>query len=171
MNYNIIANEGNSRFKRSCTRRLAGQYERMMRWAQRFKEISSEDEYKSEKTLAYFDIMFACFQNIFFLKDWLSETSIITKRELNLFINSTKEIGICRDICNGSKHYKISNASVDNEFGIIRNYDPFHKVWGISKYHIVIYAESDSYKPYELILKSIELWGNFIHDRLGFQPK
>ena len=148
-----------------------GQYNRMMRWVERFKEISFQENKSNGKTHLYFDTMYACFQNIFFLKDWLVENSTLTATDLNTFINSNKEIGVCRDICNGTKHYNISNASVDKEFGIIRQYVPFHKVWNISEWEIVICAGGDTYKPYDLISKSVELWDDFISGKLNLERK
>ena len=150
-----------------------GQYNRMMRWFNMFRQLNLEEDKSSAKTHEYFDTMYACFQNIFFLKDWLKQDTSLTAKDLNAFINANKEIGICRDICNGTKHYELSDASVDNEFGIIRQYNPHPGVLGNpnSEWEIIICAGGDIYKPVDLISKCIDLWDCFITDKLNLERK
>jgi len=57
-----------------------GQYNRMIRWINRFEDINSAELNNDSKSHTYFDIMYACFQNIFFLKDWLKEDSVLTNQ-------------------------------------------------------------------------------------------
>ncbi len=148
-----------------------GQYNRMMRWVQRFRELCKNEAKSSEKSHAYFDTLYACFQNIFFLKDWLRENTSLSSDDLNAFINSNTEIGVCRDICNGTKHYNISNPSIDNQFGVIRQYVPFQKTWDVAEWEIIICAGGQIYKPEDLILKCIEHWDNFIIEKLNLEKK
>lgn len=147
------------------------QYNRMMRWVDRFKELSSKEHKESAKTHLYFDTMYTCFQNIFFLKDWLLHDTSLTSKDLNNFIDSNKEIGVCRDICNGTKHYDISSPSIDKEFGIIRQYDPHHDLWDSSEWEIIICAGGEIYKPYDLISRCIDLWDKFISNTLNLEKK
>lgn len=102
-----------------------------------------------------------------FLKDWVIQNTALTSDDLNTFINKNKELGVCRDICNGTKHYNVSNASIDKELGIIRQYAPFHKVWDVAEWEIIVCAGGDTYKPKDLINKCVELWSNFIEDKLN----
>ncbi len=145
-----------------------GQYDRMIRWSQRFQRAVSKDfghrsvEIDSHE---YFDTLFSCLQNIFFLKDWLLNDSEISSSELNHFINSNPEMGLCRDICNGTKHFEINHPSVDAEFSIIREYDPFHDVWNTPEYFIVILAGGEKYQPFDLINKCIDIWNKFLRER------
>ncbi len=148
-----------------------GQYNRMIRWSKKFNDFELKEKELETKTDDYFDALYACFQNIFFLKDWLCQETNLSSNELNNFINENKEIGICRDICNGTKHYNITNASVDKEFGIIRRYNPFHKTLNVPEFEIIICADGDIYEPSELILKSISLWDNFIAGKLKMDKK
>ena len=143
-----------------------GQYHRMVRWVDRFKKIDFWGT-QEEAIHEYFDTMYACFQNIFFLKDWLKQDSTVTNEDLNDFINNNKEIGICRDVCNGTKHYDITNASVDKQFGIIRSYNPYHESLGTSKWSIVICADGEIYKPHDLMIKCISLWNKFLSMKLN----
>lgn len=113
--------------------------------------------------------MYACFQNIFFLKDWLKEDSILTNSELNGFINQNTEIVLCRDICTGTKHFNIKNASVDNEFGIIREFNPMSKFNSKPKFEILILADEQKYKPISLIEICVVLWNEFIAEKLNIK--
>ncbi len=147
-----------------------GQYNRVRRWADKFKKLSFVED-QGETTHYYFDTMYACFQNIFFLKDWLLEESPLTLGDLNEFVKGHKEIGICRDICNGTKHYNISNPSVDKEFGVIKQYNPYHKLWNTEKWEIIICSGGDTFKPLDLINKCIDLWDDFIAVKLNLRKR
>ncbi len=144
-----------------------GQYNRMMRWTEKFNQISIDEYQSSDKTQLYFDTMFACFQNIFFLKDWLQNDAKVCKNKLNEFINLNKDIGLCRDICNGTKHFDITRASVDNEFAIIRQFNPLSKLMKQAESEIVICADGVIYKPNKLIGDCINLWDKFIAENLN----
>ena len=142
-----------------------------MRWIERFKSLASEEAKSSDKSHAYYDTMYACFQNIFFLKDWLIHETELNSADLTAFISSNKEIGICRDICNGTKHYNITNPSVDSEFGVIRQYNPYHLLWNIPEWEIIICAGGNIYEPYDLIIKCVEAWDLFIFEKLKLEKK
>ena len=141
----------------------------MIRWAEKFSTLDKQQSGFNEKTHEYFDMMYACFQNIFFLKDWLKNDTIISKNDLEEFINGNKEIGVCRDICNGTKHYNITNSSIDSEFGIIKQYNPHHKIWDQSEWEIIICAGGSIFKPRELIKTCIDLWDEFISEKLNLE--
>ena len=87
-----------------------GQYNRIIRWIYRFQKIERSELFNEEKSQDYFDTLYACFQNIFFLKDWLKNNTTLTSIKLNEFINTNKEIGLCRDICNSTKQPPASSS-------------------------------------------------------------
>jgi hypothetical protein len=50
------------------------------------------------------------FMHCYHVKDWIKEiycTSKEEKQALEDYINGNPELGICADICNGSKHYQL----------------------------------------------------------------
>jgi hypothetical protein len=53
-------------------------------------------------------------------------------------------------------------ASIDNDFTITREYDPFHKVFGENKYKPIILAGGHKYELKELAWNCIKLWDTFI---------
>lgn len=88
------------------------QFKRVQRWLSRFEELHCGRSHNRE-TDYYSDVVYTFFQNCFHLKDWLLNSKVINKEELNRFINDNEEMRICRDLCNGSKHLIIDSPSID----------------------------------------------------------
>lgn len=137
------------------------QYRRMIRWYEKFKNTQPGD-FENPNIDGQHDILYACFQNIFFLKDWLACDALISNKVLNEYINQHLELQLCRDICNGTKHFNLNNPSVDGDFTIIREYEPFHKVWGHDRNKIIILSGGHKYELKALAWSCIGLWEKFI---------
>jgi len=138
-----------------------GQYQRMIRWFNKFKN-TNPGNFETFDIDEQHDVLYACFQNIFHLKDWLENNANIDKKIINKFINNNLEMRLCRDICNGTKHFELTMASVDNDFTITREFDPFHKVFNSDKYKVIILAGGHKYELKELAWNCIQLWDSFI---------
>jgi hypothetical protein len=138
-----------------------GQYQRMIRWYEKFKKTDPGD-FEALGIEDDHDILFTCFQNIFILKDWLHHSASIPKKTLNDFIETNLELQICRDICNGTKHFDLKQASVDNDFTIIREFVPFHKERDLNRNRIIILTGGHKYELKELAHKCILLWNQFL---------
>lgn len=138
-----------------------GQYHRMIRWYEKFK-TTNPGNFEGLNVDEHHDILFTCFQNIFILKDWLHYSASIPKKTLNDFIENNIELQICRDICNGTKHFDLKQASVDDDFTIIREYEPFHKVWGHEPNKMVILTGGHKFELKALAWKCIKLWEDFL---------
>lgn len=108
-----------------------GQMERMHRWHDRVQRACAAGSPDVE------DFVFAFFQNCFTLREWVEKTSPLSKTDLDTFMESTPEMRICRDICNGTKHYSISRPSIDAQFSILREYNPYEP----SRYRLFILLE------------------------------
>ena len=145
-----------------------GQYYRMMRWKMRFDELEKSNEYLTNPEL-YFDTLFTCIQNIFYMKDWLKNDAKIENKKLNDWINKNEEIGICRDICNGTKHFEITQPSVDAEFEFFKKKVHFSRVWNLPPSKIIIIAGSKKYDPIRLLSKCIELVNKLISSELHME--
>ncbi|NDV15730.1 hypothetical protein GO009_06795 [Muricauda sp. TY007] len=142
-----------------------GQFDRMTRWYYRF-EKTQPWKFDAPDIDYQHDILFTCFQNIFHLKDWLINDAKIDSKTVYDFINRNIELKICRDICNGTKHFDITQASVDTDFTIMREYQPFHKMTKSDEYRIIVIAEFKKYELKELARKSINLWVSFVTKHL-----
>lgn len=89
------------------------QFKRVQRWFSRFEELHCGQD-NNRETDYYIDIVYTFFQNCFHLKDWLLNSKVLSKKELNKFISDSEEMRICRDLCNGSKHLILDDsASID----------------------------------------------------------
>lgn len=139
-----------------------GQYKRIERWVKKYNDFDPEQINDISNQEEYFDIIYACFQNIFYLKDWLKESNLFSNTELNEFINNNIEIGICRDICNCTKHFNINHPSVDSNFGFAREFNPMSAINKKPKINLVILANGRTYEVDAIIRKCIELWRDLI---------
>ncbi len=140
-----------------------GQYHRMLRWYEKFK-VTNPGDFENPNIDEQHDILFTCFQNIMILKDWLHYSGSIPKSELNDYFNQNLELRVCRDICNGTKHFVLTNASVDDDFTIIREYDPFHDDLDMEKNKTIVLSGGYKFELKELAWKCIELWKVFIQN-------
>lgn len=142
-----------------------GQYERMKRWDKRLSKYNgfiTDTEHLND----FLDTLYTTCQNIFYLKDWLYKDKILDRKVLNDFVNDNKEIGICRDIANGTKHFTLdNNFSVDDNFLIMSAYDPSNKdrYWSDSKIRII--SKAGLFDPFALSKKCIALWTKFLYDK------
>jgi len=133
----------------------------MIRWFNKFQK-ADPGNFEDPRIDEQHDIVYACFQNIFYMKDWLHHSAKISKKELDIFVNNNLELQICRDICNGTKHFNLDHASVDDDFTIIREYHPFHKVFEQDKYHLIILAGGHKFELKQLARQCINLWDGFL---------
>lgn len=120
--------------------------------------MTSPGDFENPNIEEQHDILYACFQNIFFFKDWLHQSEGISNRALNSFINPNLGRKLCRDIANGTKHFTLTQASADRYFTIICEYEHFHKVIGLAPNRIIILAGGHKFELKELVHQCIQLW-------------
>ena len=98
----------------------AEQWARVERWFARFGEINAGRTPNSESDY-YQDEAYAFFQNAHHLKDWLKNdpSSSASARDIETVIDSSTNLSLCADLCNGSKHLKLDapRASPDKRIG------------------------------------------------------
>jgi hypothetical protein len=135
-----------------------GQYWRMIRWQELFLKTNFEDIL--DPNVHYqFDILYAFFQNAFFIRDWLIIDGNVSEAKVNDFIKNNIELGLCRDLCNGTKHYSISRPSVDGNFQILTEYNHFTGEWPVT-----LISDFGKYDLKDLAKKTVSLWSKFIND-------
>lgn len=127
-----------------------GQLARVRRWHQRVLNAASTGSPDLQ------DFIFVFFQNCYHLREWLHSTSRIPKAEIDQLYSTTKELRLCRDICNGTKHLDLSNASVDAFFSIGYEYAP-HEPGGSRLFLIA----DDKYDLLELAGRCLRLLEQF----------
>lgn len=86
--------------------RFREQLARTRRYYERFKKLN-DGKAKETSSEANMDDIYAFFQNCYHLKDWLKKDPAYTfhsAKEIEDHISNSRELSICADICNGSKH-------------------------------------------------------------------
>jgi hypothetical protein len=127
-----------------------GQLDRIHRWHARVVKAAKTGSAELE------DFIFVLFQNCHHLREWLEKTSTIPKDEITAFFTKTKELRLCRDLCNGTKHMSLKSASVDAGFSIGREYAR-HEPGGA---RMVLIAD-DKYDLLELASRCVVLIDDF----------
>jgi hypothetical protein len=141
------------------------QFSRMLRWRGRIVGAANGQPSADE-----LDFLLAFFDTAHHLRDWLDETDTIQRAQLDAFISTHAELGICRDIANGFKHHTISRPSVDGEFAIVNQYaDP---EWLGRRYKFpngewTVLANGHQFGLVDLPERLIELWTQFLKTK-GF---
>jgi hypothetical protein len=87
-------------------------WQRTERWFARFREQTDgqTDGRGSEERQ---DDVYAFFQSAHHLKDWLANSTELTRCELDEFVDNSRALCICADLCNGSKHLKVTTIRHD----------------------------------------------------------
>jgi len=141
-----------------------GQYERVLRWHRLVKRIGRAKT--DEDTEQEHDFLYAYFQNCYQLRDWLRNAGAVAPEALREFFRLNEPMGVCRDICNGTKHWQIDHASVDAHFSIGREYVPTD--WPGERPHVneswFIICGGSKYDVFQLADTCMALWGSFLRD-------
>jgi hypothetical protein len=96
-----------------------GQLERVERRHGRVKKAAKTGSVDLE------DFVYAFFQNAFHLRDWIASECPKQKNRVFDLFKGQDALGICRDIANTTKHFKLTHkATVDQMISIAREYDP-----------------------------------------------
>lgn len=140
-----------------------GQYERILRWHRRVCEYPATVPSSAEAD-EYLDFLLAFFLNCFSLRDWLDNSQAATKTELDTLFENNPDLKICRDICNGAKHFEIRRPSVDPELSIVRDVipDPYFGRNAYPGKRLIIYAGDQQRDLRELATSCVDAWRLFL---------
>ena len=92
--------------------RYREQLARTRRYYERFKKLN-DGKAKEPPSGASMDYSYAFFQHCYHMKDWLRNDPAYTfhsDKEIEDHISKSRELSICADICNGSKHLAFDRA-------------------------------------------------------------
>jgi hypothetical protein len=116
------------------------QYERVIRWFERFKTINS-GKMHTTSTENYEDEVHAFFQNCYHLKDWIkNDTSITRLLDVEEYINVAVSLQLCADICNALKHLsriRPNRSGMAPEFGEAGGVSRSRDKWSGDKDHLL----------------------------------
>jgi hypothetical protein len=143
------------------------QWERVIRWYGRFKEIS-ESKNISQSSPNDEDDVFAFFLNCYHLKDWIKNDSMATKfmsEKVEGFVNNSPSLSICADLCNGLKHLTVdrSRSGQSPHFGektqrVYYNQTPIMVCQGYT-----IIAGSKTFDAFDVAFQCLMDWHRFIY--------
>jgi hypothetical protein len=131
-----------------------GHYRRAERWYDRLLRVT--DPRQGTGMDEQIDLALAFFQAAYHLRDYLERENVANKQQLDELMASTPALRVCRDLCNGAKHRKITQPSVDPEPWILRSYDPPH--WKL------VVKVGDMYDLVPLAGDCMRAWRQFLAD-------
>jgi hypothetical protein len=108
----VLANAGNG----SRGGGFREQYDRMMRWFERFKRVN-DGQQQTDDIEYHEDTMRAFFENCFHLRDWIkndSKSGIPTK-DVEDFITKTRYMKLCADVAISYKHMIVTKTPRSGE--------------------------------------------------------
>lgn len=123
-----------------------GQFARVLRWRDRLDALGARDDFGLAPVVT-FDYIYAFFQNCYHLRDWLRNSGAVKEDVLQQFMTGNVEMGVCRDIANGTKHLRITSPSVDAAPSIGREYHPVGwpgKRPGTTESYFILLEHSDT---------------------------
>jgi hypothetical protein len=147
------------------------QYDRMIRFLKLLEEVYSGVEHEAGQdhdSEYYKDRVYSFFQNCYHLKDWMKNDSdvtlIVSKSDIENFVKSEYELKICGDVCNGSKHSRITTYKIDPNTGLKNT------VWNMAlgggkpilSANFNIECKDQIYDALELARKCVGNWDEFI---------
>ncbi|MDO8676501.1 MAG: hypothetical protein Q7K16_02525 [Candidatus Azambacteria bacterium] len=147
------------------------QYKRMERWHERL-EITCSRIPDGFGPLEELDDVLAFFQNCYHLKDWVKndDSSGIPGIDVENFVNNSEFLKVCGDLCNGSKHLKITKPKTHGDTKINRHVylrHGGHVNDPIVKREFIIKSGENKYEALDLANKCIKEWKKFFNDK-GF---
>jgi hypothetical protein len=140
--------------------RWRSQYNRMERWYGRLREYGDDDSFQHD-----LDMYLTFFLNCYALRDWFSKSDVISENDMDALIQSNESMGLCRDICNRSKHLTLTRRpSVEANFSIVREFTPK------GNRLIVIYLDKRR-DLMEVATACARFWDDFLKTRLPPEPE
>lgn len=148
------------------------QWSRVIRWHQKTSEIA-EKSIRLEPSVYDLDVVVAFLQNCYHLRDWIQACRPDLNVKIAALFPSSFELQGCRDVCNGFKHKSLTNPSLDADFNLYREYDPFAAEANFSlnavKYRIAFSDGNDirKYDLFEFAESCFRIWDSFLSEEMA----
>lgn len=130
------------------------QLERVRRWQRRVVVARGSPEVE--------DYLYAFFQNCYHLRDWLQVEQAVPQTALEEFFRVNVEMRLCQDVCNATKHLKLSDPKLGREFSMAREYIGPSPVPNAPTTTLVLLAGSSKYDAFDLMGKCLGRWEAFL---------
>jgi hypothetical protein len=100
-----------------------GQLRRVERWHERAVHVL--DPYDGVAGEDAIDFLYAFFQSAYHMRDWLQNSGAASQVSLDDLMSANRCLRLCRDVCNGSKHFVIDpRRSKTDHIGMMHEYVP-----------------------------------------------
>jgi len=129
-----------------------GQLERVRRWQIRLHAALAVEDAE--------DYLIAFFQSCHHLRDWVLLENAMPQSEVDNLFNTCTELRICGDICNATKHLKLTAPKQPREFSLGRAYRDPGTGWfgpGQSETFTVV-SDGQSYEIPPLADTCVDIW-------------
>ena len=141
------------------------QLQRLERWYKRTKEAKSKEDIA--------DFIFVYFQICYHFREWLISTSKVESQELKELFENNVELGICRDICNVTKHFELVSPprpSQEYEVSFAQEYCPpnnplFRPGWFGEDARLLVITDNKNYDAMELAYTCLNIWKKFLQEK------
>ena len=149
------------------------QFERAERYLQKIKNIYHG---KCDKILGrntkfhdphYEDEILSFFMHCYHIKDWIEHLNKndLKKKEIESFINKNQCLKICADLCNGTKHCKLTRHPRSGKEPYIASGTLSEGNW---TYEIA--GPDQLHDALALAIECMDCWRHYIHDQ-NIRPK
>ena len=150
------------------------QFDRVKRWYQRFLTINEGRQHNLPSD-NYQDEVYAFFVNCFHLKDWIKndESAGTAADKVEEFVKNNKELNLCRDICHGIKHLKLTvpRSGQDPRFGQRKFKVGLGGPEATISVRYTIDTSSGPVDAFELATRCLQAWENFIQSNINVEQK
>jgi hypothetical protein len=122
-------------------------------------EINESPEWK--------DAVYTFFQTCYHLKDWIkNDPNAPGQKDVEYFVSSSSSLSICADICNGSKHLKLTRSRSGGN-PKVRGYEATFQPIDIEERRkcytkIKIEIDGQSFDAFDLAQKCMDKWDAFL---------
>lgn len=113
------------------------------------------------------DIYLSFFMQCYHLRDWLVNSESIKSHEVDKLIKDSYELGLCRNLCLGVKHYSISRPSPAElaDFGDMGAKMPVFRTLSKTGERVVVLADGKVHNAFELVTACMDQWKKFLKDK------
>jgi type I site-specific restriction-modification system R (restriction) subunit len=146
------------------------QIERTHRYLERIRKMYEGAPYIQNKEY-YTDDVYSFFIHCYHIRDWIKELNLlgITSSELKKFIRSHKELRICADLCNGTKHCHIEENkkwTTGQPYIAETSFESSgrNREFTTTKGRFQIISDDVFYDALELAQRCMKLWDDFVEE-------
>jgi hypothetical protein len=133
------------------------QFERVKRWKRRIDVLETNAQVGRD-IHEDVDTYLAFFVNCFSLRDWFINSATVPRHRLRRALDRSLHMGLCRDICNRSKHLKLHDSpSVDESLSIAMEFRGDD-----APNALVLLAAGEKYDLSDVAERCMRFWDDFI---------